>query len=286
MRRQTPSCATGEQEFTQLKPVKRRGNRRYYQHHEVLLVRRIPELLHNQGFTISGARNRWTKGFRRGRRGKIPWSRRPSLPACVPNLLPSSTFFAFDTGADVRYNAAARRGVAQPGSALAWVQGSRVRIPPPRPKNRGLAKAGPLSHWAAGCVMLDSAGFGARMEAKGHERLRKLRREHAGDRTRDRAQRTHPRHRLGRRGSGPDPGPEAIDHAADVAKEVAAGQTHDPRLLAKLDLFGLAAVMLRTLQESADEGFLSHGGPAWKAFARALWAEVESRPGKLTGTGP
>jgi len=47
-----------EQEFTQLKPVKRRGNRRYYQHHEVLLVRRIRELLYQQGFTISGARNR------------------------------------------------------------------------------------------------------------------------------------------------------------------------------------------------------------------------------------
>jgi DNA-binding transcriptional MerR regulator len=47
-----------EQEFTQLKPVKRRGNRRYYQHHEVLLVRRIRELLYSQGFTISGARNR------------------------------------------------------------------------------------------------------------------------------------------------------------------------------------------------------------------------------------
>ena len=47
-----------EQEFAQLKPVKRRGNRRYYQHHEVLLVRRIRELLYNQGFTISGARNR------------------------------------------------------------------------------------------------------------------------------------------------------------------------------------------------------------------------------------
>jgi DNA-binding transcriptional MerR regulator len=47
-----------EQEFSQLKPVKRRGNRRYYQHHEVLLVRRIRELLYNQGFTISGARNR------------------------------------------------------------------------------------------------------------------------------------------------------------------------------------------------------------------------------------
>jgi DNA-binding transcriptional MerR regulator len=47
-----------EQEFTQLKPVKRRGNRRYYQHQEVLLIRRIRELLYEQGFTISGARNR------------------------------------------------------------------------------------------------------------------------------------------------------------------------------------------------------------------------------------
>src|SRR4030081_104691 len=47
-----------EQEFTQLKPVKRRGNRRYYQHHEVLLIRRIRELVYEQGFTISGARNK------------------------------------------------------------------------------------------------------------------------------------------------------------------------------------------------------------------------------------
>jgi len=47
-----------EQEFAQLKPVKRRGNRRYYQHHEVLLIRRIRELLYEQGFTISGARNK------------------------------------------------------------------------------------------------------------------------------------------------------------------------------------------------------------------------------------
>ena len=47
-----------EQEFTQLKPVKRRGNRRYYQHHEVLLVRRIRQLLYDEGFTISGARHR------------------------------------------------------------------------------------------------------------------------------------------------------------------------------------------------------------------------------------
>lgn len=51
-----------EQEFTQLKPIKRRGNRRYYQHHEVLLIRKIRELLYEQGFTISGARNRLADG--------------------------------------------------------------------------------------------------------------------------------------------------------------------------------------------------------------------------------
>ena len=46
-----------EQEFTQLRPMKRRGNRRYYQHHEVLMIRKIRDLLYDQGFTISGARN-------------------------------------------------------------------------------------------------------------------------------------------------------------------------------------------------------------------------------------
>ncbi|MDN3922911.1 MerR family transcriptional regulator [Roseateles violae] len=51
-----------EQEFTQLKPMKRRGNRRYYQHHEVLLIRRIRDLLYDQGFTISGARNQLLDG--------------------------------------------------------------------------------------------------------------------------------------------------------------------------------------------------------------------------------
>ena len=56
-----------EQEFAQLKPIKRRGNRRYYQHHEVLLVRRIRELLYEQGFTISGARNK-LEGVRNGGR--------------------------------------------------------------------------------------------------------------------------------------------------------------------------------------------------------------------------
>ena len=57
-----------EQEFTQLRPMKRRGNRRYYQHHEVLLIRRIRELLYEHGFTISGARNRLAESVQSGRR--------------------------------------------------------------------------------------------------------------------------------------------------------------------------------------------------------------------------
>ena len=61
-----------EQEFTQLRPVKRRGNRRYYQHHEVLLIRRIRELLYEQGFTISGARNRLDDGDRGNSRNELP----------------------------------------------------------------------------------------------------------------------------------------------------------------------------------------------------------------------
>jgi DNA-binding transcriptional MerR regulator len=61
-----------EQEFTQLKPVKRRGNRRYYQHHEVLLIRRIRELLYEQGFTISGARNRLDETARERMAVKMP----------------------------------------------------------------------------------------------------------------------------------------------------------------------------------------------------------------------
>jgi DNA-binding transcriptional MerR regulator len=55
-----------EQEFTQLKPVKRRGNRRYYQHHEVILIRRIRDLLYEQGFTINGARHRLEEASQSG----------------------------------------------------------------------------------------------------------------------------------------------------------------------------------------------------------------------------
>ena len=76
-----------EQEFTQLKPMKRRGNRRYYQHHEVLLIRRIRELLYEQGFTISGARNRLTDaGAHRANAARPQPPRRPSHrePALPP----------------------------------------------------------------------------------------------------------------------------------------------------------------------------------------------------------
>jgi DNA-binding transcriptional MerR regulator len=71
-----------EQEFTQLKPVKRRGNRRYYQHHEVLLIRRIRDLLYEQGFTINGARHRLeSEALGDGDGAPLP---RRSSPAAAP----------------------------------------------------------------------------------------------------------------------------------------------------------------------------------------------------------
>lgn len=72
-----------EQEFTQLRPMKRRGNRRYYQHHEVLLVRRIRELLYEQGFTISGARNRLGEAAQNSRR-KEAGAAMPPAPEALP----------------------------------------------------------------------------------------------------------------------------------------------------------------------------------------------------------
>ena len=77
-----------EQEFTQLKPLKRRGNRRYYQHHEVLLIRRIRELLYEQGFTISGARNRLDENKGGAAAAKRAKSATPAdLPAVRNELL-------------------------------------------------------------------------------------------------------------------------------------------------------------------------------------------------------
>ena len=79
-----------EQEFTQLRPVKRRGNRRYYQHHEVLMIRRIRDLLYDQGFTISGARNRLqeiahAQRHPLGSEGDV--SQDPSIPALATGVL-------------------------------------------------------------------------------------------------------------------------------------------------------------------------------------------------------
>jgi DNA-binding transcriptional MerR regulator len=86
-----------EQEFTQLKPVKRRGNRRYYQHHEVLLIRRIRELLYEEGFTISGARNRLDNALTgeerrdereaaRATRAAAPAAATPAAPGAAADL--------------------------------------------------------------------------------------------------------------------------------------------------------------------------------------------------------
>ena len=145
-----------EQEFTQLKPMKRRGNRRYYQHHEVLLIRRIRELLYDQGFTISGARNRLSDASmaararrgaaratvrRRRRGGRRGGCCRPAAGCRSAGCRAGARAVARRTDVDPRpadrltrvhkgvtgrrYTPRLRRGVAQPGSALAW--GARGR---------------------------------------------------------------------------------------------------------------------------------------------------------------
>ncbi len=68
---------------------------------------------------------------------------------------------------------------------------------------------------------------------------------------------------------------DALDSADDV--KLAAANPLDHKLMAKVELFGLAALMLRTMEESAGAGFETHGGAAWKAFGKALWAEAELR---------
>ncbi len=98
-----------EQEFTQLKPMKRRGNRRYYQHHEVLLIRRIRDLLYEEGFTISGARNRL---------GDLPGSTRASVPG--PDAELDDLLQDLDT--------ASANGAPQPAPAVAT---SHLRQPLP-----------------------------------------------------------------------------------------------------------------------------------------------------------
>ncbi len=101
-----------EQEFTQLRPMKRRGNRRYYQHHEVLMIRRIRELLYEQGFTISGARNKLQelaaqeRGVRRDGGAALASEATPSPVTDQSSPLNSIAFRPMTTGvlaaADVR----------------------------------------------------------------------------------------------------------------------------------------------------------------------------------------
>ena len=82
-----------EQEFTQLKPVKRRGNRRYYQHHEVLLIRKIRELLYEQGFTISGARNRLDGVDEKAEKPRTTQEVASTSRANAPSLMPEEIQF-------------------------------------------------------------------------------------------------------------------------------------------------------------------------------------------------
>ena len=65
---------------------------------------------------------------------------------------------------------------------------------------------------------------------------------------------------------------EALDHASGEQR-ISATNPVDQELMAKLDLFGLVGIMLKTMEESASVGVESHGGAAWKSFAKALWAE-------------
>jgi len=92
LRREAHVLRYWEQEFTQLKPVKRRGNRRYYQHHEVLLIRRIRALLYDDGFTISGARNLLdAKGRLKSEKSKAPEDMADDINMSISEVQTSST---------------------------------------------------------------------------------------------------------------------------------------------------------------------------------------------------
>ncbi len=101
-----------EQEFTQLRPVKRRGNRRYYQHHEVLLIRRIRELLYAQGFTIQGARQQLMNVPRNG--GEEPVAASASAPEHRATMTATSLLPATTLAPEVRAELLAIRDLLKP----------------------------------------------------------------------------------------------------------------------------------------------------------------------------
>jgi DNA-binding transcriptional MerR regulator len=105
-----------EQEFTQLRPMKRRGNRRYYQHHEVLLVRRIRDLLYEQGFTISGARNRLGEALNGRRKTDLPGAA-PTPPAEGAQAAAGAAHLAAVPGADTAPGAATARPDPKPAAS-------------------------------------------------------------------------------------------------------------------------------------------------------------------------
>jgi hypothetical protein len=116
-----------EQEFAQLRPLKRRGNRRYYQHHEVLMIRKIRELLYDQGFTIIGARNRLTELTAIKPRTSVvdtvddlstPWDIDGALPS--GDLHPHATAMIPDDRAD--------EGLHFPPSSVQWVRYELLQI--------------------------------------------------------------------------------------------------------------------------------------------------------------
>jgi DNA-binding transcriptional MerR regulator len=111
-----------EQEFTQLRPVKRRGNRRYYQHHEVLMIRRIRDLLYDQGFTISGARNKLQELVQADRQERRTVQEDVAAEASDEDFSnqPTQTFATFEWDkTDVGYSAL-RRELAEIRSLLSW----------------------------------------------------------------------------------------------------------------------------------------------------------------------
>jgi len=113
-----------EQEFTQLRPMKRRGNRRYYQHHEVLMIRRIRGLLYEQGFTISGARNKMIEMVAEERQLKESPTLDGVLPGEVSDLAYAQGPSALSQGIDtlgVFLSAAARHELLQIRDLLAEV---------------------------------------------------------------------------------------------------------------------------------------------------------------------
>jgi len=122
-----------EQEFTQLKPMKRRGNRRYYQHHEVLLIRRIRDLLYEQGFTISGARNQLTEAAH-----AHAHARANAEPAAVEGLVEDEPLGALEASAE---SPQAGGGVAASALAAAAAATAAALAAVPPAKGRAASAA-------------------------------------------------------------------------------------------------------------------------------------------------